>query len=199
MKEKKQNEEQTLVELDTYLVSGIHIGTKYKTGYMKEFIYKIRHDGLAVLNVQKIDERIKIAAKMLEKYEPEEIMVVGKRENVVKAVKMFGKATGAKIVTGRYLPGKMTNPSYGEYYTEPKILIVCDQWNDRNAIHDALKIGIPIITLNNTNNTLVNTDLVIPCNNKSKKSIGLIFYILAREYLKSKGKELKMELSEFQK
>jgi len=166
---------------------------------MKEFIYKIRTDGLAVLNVQKIDERIRIAARMLEKFEPNEIMVVGKKENVVKAVKMFGKATGVNVVIGRYLPGKMTNPSYGEEYTEPKILIVCDQWNDKNAIHDALKIGIPIITLNNTNNTLVNTDLVIPCNNKSKKSVGLVFYLLAREYLKSKGKELKIELSEFQK
>ncbi len=195
MKEK----EKTLIDLDTYLVSGIHIGTKYKTKYMKEFIYKIRTDGLAVLNVQKIDERIRIAARMLEKFEPNEIMVVGKKENVVKAVKMFGKATGVNVVIGRYLPGKMTNPSYGEEYTEPKILIVCDQWNDKNAIHDALKIGIPIITLNNTNNTLVNTDLVIPCNNKSKKSVGLVFYLLAREYLKSKGKELKIELSEFQK
>ena len=39
-----------------------------------------------------------------------------------------------------------------------------------------------------TNNQANNLDLVVPCNNKGKKSLGLFFYILMREYLKSMGK-----------
>ena len=85
-----------LVPTDEYLKSGIHIGTKFKTKYMEKFIYKTRPDGLTVLNIQQIDERIRVAADMLSKYAPEDIVVISRRENGWKAVKMFGKITGIK-------------------------------------------------------------------------------------------------------
>ena len=180
------DDEQFLVPTDTYLKSGIHIGTNFRTKYMKQFIYKTRSDGLAVLNLQKINERIKIAADMLSKYAPEDIMICSRRENGWKAAKMFGKATGARIVAGRYPPGILTNPSL-DNFVEAKIILVTDSWPDRNVVNDAIKIGIPVIALCDTNNQSNNLDLIVPCNNKGKKSLGLFFYIVAREYMTARG------------
>ena len=106
---------QFLVPLEKYLKVGLHIGTKFKTKYMEPFIYKIRSDGLAVLNVKKIDERIAIAAKMISKYEPEDILIVGKRENSWDAIKMFAEMTGIKSFAGRYKPGVLTNLNLDDF------------------------------------------------------------------------------------
>ncbi|HLD06830.1 MAG TPA: 30S ribosomal protein S2 [Candidatus Nanoarchaeia archaeon] len=175
-----------LVATEQYLKAGIHIGTKFKTRYMEQFIYKTRPDGLTILNLQKIDERIRTAASFLSQYAPEDIMVVSRRENGWKAVRAFGKATGIRVIAGRYPPGMLTNPVL-EIYTEVKIVMVTDAWPDRNIINDALKTGSPVIALCDTNNQSNNIDLVVPCNNKGKKSLGLLFWILAREFLKKKG------------
>ena len=196
-----ENEPKFLVPQDVYLKAGIHIGTKFKTKHMDQFIYKTRPDGLSVLNLQKIDERIDLAASLLSKYGPEDILIVSRRENGWKAIKKFGKLTGAKIFAGRYPPGILTNPNL-DNFIETKIILVTDAWPDRNAINDALKIGIPVIALCDTNNQSNNIDLVVPCNNKGKKSLGLFFYILAREYMKRRGmiksdKEFKAKIDDF--
>ncbi|NTV23602.1 MAG: 30S ribosomal protein S2 [Nanoarchaeota archaeon] len=193
------SEEELLVPNDLYLKAGIHIGTKFKTKFMDNFIYKTRSDGLSVLNVQKIDERIKEMSNMLSKYEPQDILVVSRRENGWQPVKVFGKIIGAKIFAGRYPPGILTNPNL-KNHMEAKIVVVTDAWPDRNAVQDALKIGIPVIALCDTNNQANNIDLVVPCNNKGKKSLGLLFYIVAREYMKSRGtaeKDIKFTVEEF--
>jgi len=178
--------EEFLLPTDQYLKAGIHIGTKFKTKYMAQFIYKTRPDGLSVLNLQKIDERIKLTSNFLSQFEAKDILVVSRRENGWKAVRNFGKVTGAKYFAGRYPPGILTNPNL-DNYVEAKVLFVTDSWPDRNAISDAMKIGIPVIALCDTNNQANNIDLVVPCNNKGKKSLGLVFYILAREFQKQKG------------
>jgi len=192
-------DDELLVPNDTYLKAGIHIGTKFKSKFMENFIYKTRADGLSVLNVQKIDERIRLMANMLSKYEPQDILVVSRRENGWLAVKLFQKATGVKIFAGRYPPGTLTNPKL-KNYMEAKIVVVTDSWPDRNVVMDALKVGIPVIALCDTNNQANNIDLVVPCNNKGKKSLGLLFYILAKEYLKLRGhdeKEMTVTMDEF--
>ncbi len=190
-----------LVPTDEYLKSGIHIGTKYKTRYMEKFIYKTRPDGLSVLNLQRIDERIAIAAKFLATYNPEDVMVVARRESAWKPITKFGKVIGAKVYAGRYPPGILTNPGL-ENYIEIKVLLAVDVWPDRNAVMDCLKIGIPVIAICDTNNQSNNIDLVIPGNNKGKKSLGLFFWILAKEYLKARGiiksdKDFKEKLEDF--
>ena len=196
-------EEKFLVPTDEYLKAGIHIGTKFKTRYMEKFIYKTRPDGLSVLNLQKIDERLNIAAKFLAQYNPEDILIVGRRESAWKPINMFGKVTGTKVFAGRYPPGILTNPNL-DNYIEVKVLLVVDSGPDRNAVIDAIKMGIPVVALCDTNNQSNNIDLVIPSNNKGKKSLGLFFWILAREYLRNrnilkKNEELGEKVEDFTK
>lgn len=182
----KEAQNNMLVPLEMYLKSGIHIGTKFKTSYMDEFVYKTKPDGLYVLNLQKVDERIAIAANMLAQYEAQDILVVSRRENSWKAAKAFGRHTGIRTYVGRYPPGILTNPAL-ENFIEAKLMLVTDAWPDRNAVADAIRVGIPIVGFCDTNNQANNLDLVVPCNNKGKKSLGLLFYILAREFLVKKG------------
>lgn len=194
-------EEKLLVALEKYLSSGVHIGTKFKTKSMAPFIYKVNPAGLAVLNVQKIDERLNIAAKFLAKFEPKDILVICRRENGWKAAKMFAKLTGAKCFTGRYPAGVLTNPQL-ETFVEPKVALITDPWPDKNAIHDAMSIGIPIVALVDSNNTTQNIDLVIPCNNKGASSLALIFWILTNQFLRykkilPKNKEIDVPLNDF--
>lgn len=194
-------EEELLIATEQYLKTGIHIGTKFKTKYMDNFIYKVRPDSLYVLNLQKIDERIKLAINLMSQYEPEEILVVSRRENGWKSVKMFGKLTGIKVFAGRYPPGILTNTNL-KNYLEVKLILVTDSWPDRNVVEDAIKTGIPVIALCDTNNQSNNIDLVVPCNNKGKKSLGLFFWLLAKGYMRNKNmireeKEMEFSLDQF--
>ncbi len=194
-------QENLLIDSNEYLKSGIHIGTKFKTKYMANFIYKMRPDGLSVLNLKKIDERIRLAANLLSQYEPEDILIVSRRENGWKALKKLHELTGMKVISGRYPPGILTNTNL-KTFCEPKIIVVCDPWTDKNAVQDAIKIGLPVIALCDTNNQSNNIDLVIPCNNKGKKSVGLIFFLIAGIFLHKKGllksdEELPAKLDDF--
>lgn len=193
--------EQLLVPLEQYLAAGMHIGTKFRTKAMESFIYKINPNGLCILNVQKIDERLRVAAKLIAKYAPEDIIIVCRRENGWQAVKNFAKVTGVKFFAGRYPAGVITNTNLDTYF-EPKLMLVVDPWPDKNAVHDALISGVPILALCDSNNTTNNIDFIVPCNNKGSKSLGLIFWILANNYLKERGtlpkdKEIKIPLSDF--
>ncbi len=181
-----EQQKELLVEIDEYLKSGIHIGTKFKNKYMQEFIYKVRPDGLSVMNLETIDERLKLLINFLANYDPQDILLVSRRENSHRAVKLFSKITGIPVIAGRYPPGTLTNPSL-DTFREAKIVFVTDPWPDKNAVIDAFKVGIPVVGLCDTNNTPLMLDLIVPCNNKGKKSLALIFYILAKYYSLKKG------------
>lgn len=194
-------EEQLLSPLDDYLKVGLHIGTKVRSKDMAPFIYKVRPDGLAVLNVEKINERIKIATRILSKYDKNDILIVCRRENGWRAVKLFSELTGIKAFTGRYPPGILTNPKLKDFM-EIKLLFVCDPFPSKNIIEDAAKIGLTVLALCDSNDSLKNVDFAVPCNNKGKKSLGLLFWILAKNYLIEKGaikndSELKYKLDDF--
>ncbi|MDI6738117.1 MAG: 30S ribosomal protein S2 [Nanoarchaeota archaeon] len=194
-------EEQLLIPLDTYLKVGLHIGTKFRTKYMEPFIYKVRPDGLAVMNVKKISERIEMAGRLMSQYEPKDVIILCRRENGWKPVGLFSKITGIKAIMGRYKPGLLTNPDL-EDFSETKLVLAVDPWPDKNAVMDAVETGVTVIALCDTNNEATFVDLVVPCNNKGKKSIALIFWLLAKEILKNKGllkegEELKESLDDF--
>ena len=185
-------EEVLLVPMEEYLSSGVYIGTKVRTKHMMPFVYKVNPQGLSTLNLSEIDRRIRIVSKILSKYNPDDIVIVCRRENGWKAARAFGKYTGAKVFTGRYPAGIITNPNLKTFF-EPKIILVTDPYPDKNAVHDAQISGIPLIALCDTNNTTESVDYLIPCNNKGTKSLGIIFWALAIQYLKERD-QLQKEL-----
>ncbi len=174
--------EEYLVPLDQYLAAGVHIGTQQKTQDMKKFIYRVRQDGLYVLDVRKTDERLRVTGRFLARFDPENILAVSVRLYGQKPVKKFGEVTGARAIPGRFLPGTMTNPQVKKF-VEPDVLIVTDPRADHQAMKEAIEIGIPIVALVDTENFLSYVDLAIPTNNKGRKALALIYWILAREVL----------------
>lgn len=177
---------------EEFLSSGMHIGMKKQTAKMKKFVYKLRDDGLAVLDLQTIDDRIKIAGKFLSEYK--HIMIVSRKPIAYKATKKFAEVVNAKTINGRFLPGIITNPDFREYY-EPDVLIVTDPSTDMQAVTEAIRMRVPIVALADTYNEMTGIDLIIPVNNKGRKSIAMTYFLLAREILKNRG-EIK-EDSEF--
>ena len=182
--EAKQNE--FLIPEDTYLTSGVHIGTQQKSADMKQFIFKVRSDGLYVLDIKQTDFRIRVAAKFLARFEPKNVLVVSARQYGQKPAKMFADRINARSMPGRFVPGTMTNPNLPEF-TEPEVLFVTDPSADQQALHEALNIGIPIVGLCDANNETRNVDLVVPTNNKGRRALACIYWLLTREVVKARG------------
>ncbi len=176
-----------LIPEEAYLTSGVHIGTQQKSADMKPFLFKVRNDGLYVLDVKKTDERIKTSAQMLARYDPSEILVVSARQYGKKPAKTFAKTIGAQVLAGRFIPGTLTNYNLRDFI-EPNIIFVTDPAADQQAIREAIKVGIPIIGLCDANNETKNVDMVIPSNNKGRRSLALVYWLLTREVLKGQGK-----------
>lgn len=192
----KVDKKELLVPLEEYVKAGIHLATYVITPDMRQYVYRRRADGLAILNTNMINDKLKTACEFLSKYPVEEIILVCKREAGWKAAKLFSSITGIRVFTKKYSAGIITNPSLKDFF-EPSLVVVCDPWLDKNAIHDASLSGIPVISLCDSNNLTRNIDAVIPCNNKIDKSIGIVLYILAREYCKKNKIEFKAKISEF--
>jgi small subunit ribosomal protein S2 len=176
--------EQMLVSKTEYLTAGVHIGMKSCTPYMKQFVYKVRDDGLAVFNLQKVDERLKTAINFLSGFE--KILVVSRKENASRPIQTFAEAVEGRAIAGRFSPGTLTNPSYRDFY-EPDVVMVVDPLVDDQAIKEARKRRVPIIALCDTFNISKDIDLCIPANNNGKKSLALLFWLMAREILKKRG------------
>lgn len=188
---------QSIIPQEDYLTAGIHIGTQQKTKEMMRFVYRVRTDGLYVLDIQATDQRIRLAAKMLSKYDPQRILVVSARQYGHFPSEMFAKAIGAKVITGRFIPGTMTNPKL-HLYVEPEILVVTDPSGDMQAVNEAVNVGIPVIALCDTNNSATNVDLVIPTNNKGRKALSLIYWLLAKKTMEDRGEEIGYTAAEFE-
>jgi small subunit ribosomal protein S2 len=175
-----------LVDEELYLLSGVHIGTRQKSLDMEPFFYRVRSDGLYILDIRKTDERIRVVAKMLARYEPDSILIVSARQYGQFPAEVFAKTIGAKVIAGRFMPGMLTNPNALEY-TEPQILFVTDPIGDSQAMREAMLCGIPIIALCDANNETKFVDLIIPTNNKGRRSLAFIYWLLSREVLKARG------------
>jgi len=173
-----------LISRQEYLASGIHIGMKQRVADMKEFIYKIRDDGLAILNLQMINDRIKTASKFLARCK--NIMVVGRKSIAHEAVAKFAEVVGVQAVVGRFLPGSLTNPHFKKYF-EADAIVISDPLIDYQALKEAVSARVPIVAVCDTFDETRNIDLIIPANNKGKKALATLFWLLAREILKEHG------------
>jgi small subunit ribosomal protein S2 len=186
--EKRQEapSEELLLPRDTLLSAGIHIGTRMKTLDMEPFIYRVRPDGLFVLDVKKTDDRIRITAKFLSRYEHAKVAVAATRLYAQEPIKKFCQLTGATPLIGRFIPGQLSNPQYPGRI-DPEVIVVSDPRADAQAVKEASKVGIPIVALCSTDNEFAGVDLVIPTNNKGRRALAVIFWLLARQVLRERG------------
>ena len=175
-----------LIEFDTYLSSGVHIGTMQKTGAMNPFIYRARPDGLYVLDVRKTDERIAAAGKFLARFNKSKIIVASARQYGQRPAQCFCEVTGAMAEVGRFIPGTFTN-TYYKGYLEPDVLVIADPIADEQPLREAAQVGIPVVGLCDTDNETADVDLIIPTNNKGRKALALVYWLLARQVLRERG------------
>ena len=175
-----------LIPEETYLTSGVHIGTQQKSASMRRFVYKVRYDGLHVLDIRETDRRIRLAAKFLATYPADRILAVSQRQYGQKPVRVFAKTIGAVSFAERFVPGCLTNPNLADYF-EPKVLVVTDPATDQQALSEAVSIGIPVVGLCDVNNETRNVDLVIPANNKGRVALATVYWLLTREILRARG------------
>jgi len=179
---------ETIVPLTDYIACSVHLGTKVITPDIRKYVYKRRADGLAVLNTNLIDDKLREASKFFNQFAPEDVFIVCKRKAGWPAVEKFTEVTGIRSFCKKYPAGIITNLQLDNFF-EAKLAIVCDPWVDKNALNDAMKLKLPVLGICDTNNYSIGITQIIPANNKSRKSIGLCLFVLAREYLKSQGKD----------
>lgn len=178
--------EELLLPRDTLLSAGIHIGTRMKTRDMDPFIYRVRPDGLFVLDVKKTDDRIRAAGKFLARFEPSKVAVAATRLYAHEPIKKFCEVTGATPLAGRFVPGMLSNPLYPNR-VDPEVIVVSDPRADAQAVKEASKVGIPIVALCSTDNEFAGVDFVIPTNNKGRRALAVIFWLIARQVQRERG------------
>jgi small subunit ribosomal protein S2 len=186
-----------LIPVEDYLAAGVHIGTQQKTEDMERFIHRVRDDGLYVLDVSQTDERIRVAADFLANYSPEQVLVTSSRQYGQFPAKKFADAIGARARTGRFIPGTLTNPKY-DGYIEPDVVVVTDPIGDSQAVKEAITVGIPVIAMCDSNNQVSNVDLVIPTNNKGRRALSVVYWLLANETLDRRGSDTVYGLDDFE-
>lgn len=194
--------ENLLLPQEVLLSAGVHIGTRVKTKDMEPFIYKVRPDGLYVLDMEQMNERIKVAAKFLSRMNLSKVVVASSKRYGRSPVEMFCETVGCKALTGRFTSGTFTNPAYAGFF-EPVAVIVTDSLADDQIVIEAAQNGIPVIALASTDNSKSNVDLVIPMNNKGRRALAIAFWLIAREILKERNElpasgEMKYSIDDFE-
>ena len=184
------------------LSTGIRVGTPVKTKYMTQFIVRANPEGLYILDISKTLAKIDVAAKFIGRANISKVAVTSAREYGKTPVEKFCELTGAIIIFGRFMPGTFTNPSLPKYM-EPEIVIVTDPQADQQAVLEATRAGVPVIAISNSDNVTSKVDLVIPANNRGRKALATVYWLLAREVLKRQGaiksdNEMKMSIDDFE-
>lgn len=194
-------EDDLLIPRDDYLAAGIHIGTQIKSADMDPFIYRITRSGLFVIDIRKTDNRLRVASKFISRFDPNKVVVISSRRYGYKPVKKFCEILNANPIVGRFVPGILTNPA-SKGYILAELVVLVDPRADRHALAEAKISRIPVVALADTDNSTKNVDLIIPTNNRGRKALALVFWILARQILLERGSigdldDYKYDLEEF--
>jgi small subunit ribosomal protein S2 len=184
------------------LSTGIRVGTPVKTKFMVPFIIRANPEGLYILDISKTLSRIDIAAKFISRADISKVAVTSAREYGKTPVEKFCNLTNAKYILGRFMPGTFTNPALPKYM-EPQIVIVTDPQADQQAVLEATRAGVPVIAICNSDNVTSKVDVVIPANNRGRKALATVYWLLAREVLKKQGviktdSEMKVPIEDFE-
>jgi len=182
--------------------SGLRVGTNVKTKFMKSFITKTTDEGLYMLDGDMTLEKIMTSAKFINRVGAENIIVCSGRQYAGIPIEQFCEMTGAKHHLGRFMPGTLTNPSL-PYYIEPKIVFISDPEVDEQALIEATNAGIPVIGLSNTENITSKLDIIIPANNRGRRALATMYWLLVRQILIEKGElkeneSMKKEIEDFE-
>jgi small subunit ribosomal protein S2 len=168
------------------LSTGIRVGTPVKTKFMAPFIVKANPEGLYILDISKTLARVDVAAKFIGRASISKVAVTSAREYGKTPVEKFCAITGATPILGRFMPGTFTNPSLPSYM-EPEIVIVTDPQADQQSVLESTRAGVPVIAIANSDNVTAKVDLVIPANNRGRKALATVYWLLTREVLKKQG------------
>ena len=197
------SEQTEAIDIKKKVIStGIRVGTQVKTKFMKQFIENASPEGLYMLNIDMTLDKINTSAKFINRIGAENIIVCSGRQYAGIPIEKFCEMTGAKQLLGRFMPGTLTNPSL-PYYIEPKLILISDPEVDVQALIEATNAGIPIIGISNTDNVTSKLDVIIPANNRGRKSLATIYWLLVRQILIEKGElkeneSMKYEIDDFE-
>ena len=184
------------------LTTGIRVGTQVKTKFMKPFITKASPEGLYMLDLDITLEKIQTAAKFINRLGTDKLIVCSGRQYAETPIEKFCEALGSKKLLGRFMPGTLTNPTL-PYYIEPKLVLISDPQVDEQAITEATNAGIPVIGIANTDNITSKLDLIIPANNRGRKALATVYWLLVRQVLIERGElkedeAMKYEIDDFE-
>ena len=178
------------------LSTGIRVGTAIKTKFMLPFIVNTSPEGLYILDLDITMKRIDTAVTFVKKFDISRVIVCSGRSYAKTPIEKFCEVTGAKMMFGRFMPGTLTNPSL-PFYTEPQLVIISDPQVDSQAITEATNAGIPVIGIANTDNVISKLDLIIPANNRGRKALATVYWLLARGILEDPG-AMTYEIDDFE-